>query len=113
MARFKPIRIHFEDRGQEWLWWDLDPPATPTGMWKVVAANAMAWLFVPSYVSRGSIGRGKRPVLFYGIARAYEPVAIPVVRIEARLTDKQAAQRASTAVRRERRAARQQAMEVA
>lgn len=78
-ARRKPIRIHFQDRGQECLWWDLEPSSHN---WVVVRSHAQGWLWNGSQVAKSSVGIGQCPVLYGRYIRSTD-TAICVVKIDA------------------------------
>lgn len=113
-ARLKPIRIHFEDRGQECLWWELSPVEGRRHLCVVSRASAQGWLWQDGYVQRASIGVGLRPVLLYRVLfKGQASHCIPVVRLEAIDSPKQSAARASNAAQRAKKIAARKLLEVA
>lgn len=84
--RRRPIRIHFQDRGQACTWWDLAPADNQPqrSHWRVVACQDESWLWRDSIVTRKSIAIGRAPVLIGDVTQVAVPTAIPVVKIERR-----------------------------
>lgn len=96
-VRRRPIRIHFQDRGQECLWWDLEPSSHN---WVVVRSHAQEWLWNGSQVAKNSIGIGRCPVLYGRYIRRIDS-AICIVKIDIIETTQIKAGRARQALRRQ------------
>lgn len=75
------IRIHFEDRGQDFLWWDLEDRGDDYSYRVTDCGPFQKWFWTKAYVAADSIKIGQPPLVTLDEKTA-SPLKYAVTRLE-------------------------------
>ena len=59
----KRVRIHLEDQGQDFLWWDLEERDDDYSYAVVDCGPFQAWLWTEYFVEKKSVRKGHKPFI--------------------------------------------------
>lgn len=76
----KRVRIHLQDHGQDFLWWDLEE--CDDGCYRVTDCGPFqAWMWTQYFVDRDSVRKGKQPLITKDKIDC-SPLKYPITRVE-------------------------------
>lgn len=77
----KRIRIHFQDHGQDFLWWDLEERDDGYSYRVVDCGPFQAWFWTKYFVAKDSVRKGRQPLITKDEIDC-SPLKYPITRVE-------------------------------